>query len=274
MIWLALVALVGAIGTLGFLRLRMQPRCPYMGRALSESDYLAMAAKPGWRARQFSVAPGVELRGLLRQPATPDVPWVVYFSGNSADLLRESQQILDALCAGPGWGVAVWAYRGFDSSRGTPDPATLERDCFKAYLELLTEQKVRPNAVHLVGYSLGTCMAAAVAARAYRDPPASLTLLAPMTRLYMGERTQLWLHRYDTSKWLAGIACPTLVIHGTADDTLAIDEARNLARILGPRARLLELPGIGHGELPMSAAAQDATRAFITQHASTGHAGL
>ncbi len=204
----------------------------------------------------------------MRQPATPDSPWVLFFNGNSAQMLREGQQVLDALCAQQGWGGAVWAYRGFDSSGGTPDPATLEDDGFKAYSALLAELKIQPDAVHLVGFSLGTSIAAAVAARASGNPPASLTLLAPMTRLYLGERTQLRLHRYETAKWLGRITSPTLVIHGAQDATLGVENGRAVAQALGPRAQLLELPGLGHYELPMSPAAQDATRTFISQHAT------
>ncbi|MEJ0099026.1 MAG: alpha/beta hydrolase [Pseudomonadota bacterium] len=267
---IAIVVIGVALATLGYLRSRMLPRFPYMARPLSDADYAAMAARPGWRAVKLDVAPGVELRGLLREPATPAGPWVIFFNGNSATVLHEGQQVLDALCADHGWGGIVWGYRGFDSSRGAPDPASLEDDGFKAYTALLADQKIRPGAVHIVGFSLGTSVAAAVAARASAQPPASLTLLAPMTHLYLGERTQLRLHRYETEKWLPQIASPTLVIHGDKDATLDVGNGRAVAAALGSRASLLVLPGIAHYELPLTPAAQDAMRTFIEAHAGGG----
>jgi uncharacterized protein len=262
----AAVLLAGALTVFGLLQSRKLLRFSYMASPLSEADYGAMAAKPGWRAYMVDVAPGIRLRGLLRAPARPDAPWVVFFNGNSANMLREGQQMLDALCAERGWGGVVWAYRGYDSSGGAPDPAAAEADAFKAWSALLAEQKLQPSAVHLVGFSMGTGIAAAVAAQAHQQPPASLTLLAPMTAIHLGERTQLRLHRYETSKWLGAIASPVLVIHGTQDATLGVEHGRAVAQALGSRAQLLELPGAGHYELTMLPAVQEAMRDFIQQH--------
>ena len=99
------LVLAGVVGTLGWLRARMQPRFPYAARPLSDADYATMAAKPGWSAHQLRVAPGVELRGLLRKPASPESPWVLFFVGNSPHMLQEGQQFLDALCGPQSWGA-------------------------------------------------------------------------------------------------------------------------------------------------------------------------
>src|SRR6185369_16969911 len=233
---------------------------------LSAADYAALAAKPGWQAQQIKVAPGIELRGLVREPAAPAGPWVMFFSGYSPNVLRDGQQFLDALCAERGWGGIVLAYRGYDSSGGTPDSKTLIDDGFKAYRALLADRKVPSRAVHLVGFSMGTSMAAGVAAQASAQPPGSLTLLAPMTLLYHGDRLQLRLHRYETLKWLPQIANPVLVIHGVKDTTLPVGNGRIVAEALGSRATLLELPDVGHLELPQTPAALDAIRGFIVAH--------
>jgi uncharacterized protein len=261
------LALAGALGVLGLLRSRGQPRFPYMARRLSDADYAAMAARPGWRAHGLAVAPGVTLQGLVRDPDRRGNPWILFFGGNSAQSLLEGQQMLDALCAGQGWGGAVWAYRGFDSSQGRPNPAALVNDGLVAYRALLAECSLKPDAVHVIGFSLGTSVAAAVAAHARVQPPASLVLLAPLTRIHVGERAQLRLHAYETTRWLEGIASPVLVIHGVNDTALSVECGRAVAGALGSRAQLLELPDTGHQDLPLSAIAQQAMRAFIDRHA-------
>jgi len=268
LIGMASVALAGALGTLGYLRLHEQPRFPYVAHPQTDADFAALAAKPGWRRQHLSVAPGIELRGLRRQPAAPGGPWILFFGGNSARMLGDGQEALDAWCAEQGWGAIEWAYRGFDSSGGSPDPAALIADGVRAYRQLLTAENIAPSAVHVVGFSLGTSIAAAVAAQAHGHPPATLTLLAPMTVLYMGERTQVRLHRYETLKWLQDIANPTLVVHGAQDRILRVENGRTVATLLGSRATLLEPAGLGHEELPTSRAVQSALQAFVSQHAA------
>jgi uncharacterized protein len=263
---LAAVVLAGALGTLGYLRLHEQPRFPYVGRPLSDADFGAMATKSGWRQQRLTVAAGIELRGLRREPAKPGGQWVLFFGGNSTRMLSDGQRMLDALCDERGWGGMVWAYRGFDSSGGRPDPAALTADGFTEYSNLLAAEKAQPSAVHLVGFSLGTSIAAAVAAMAHDEPPATLTLLAPMTVLYMGDPAQLRLHRYETSKWLERIASPTLVVHGTQDTVLKVENGRVVAEALGSRAMLQEMPELGHLDLIRSRAVQAAVRDFINRH--------
>jgi uncharacterized protein len=262
------IAAAAALGALGVLRSRRQPRFSYMAHSLPDTDYAALAAKPGWRAHNLRICAGVTLRGLMRDPAVPASPWILYFGGNSGRLLMESQQVLDALCAEQGWGGAVWAYRGFDSSGGRPGPAALLDDGLAAYRALMAECNLTPASVHVIGFSLGTSIAAAVAARARPALPASLVLLAPLTRIHVGGRLRPWLHTYETIRWLAGIASPALVIHGVQDTALSPAGARTAAGALGSRAELLELPGIGHVDLPLSAVAQEAMRNFILRHAT------
>jgi len=54
------------------------------------------------------------------------------------------------------------------------------------------------------------------------------------------------LPRLDLLAAAAGVAAPWLVVHGLADETVPIDEARALHRATGGRASLLALDGAGH----------------------------
>ena len=260
---LALALLAGAAALL-YVRARMTPRFPYFAQSLDSADYARLAAQPGWTPVALDVDGGATLRGLLREPTSAAAPWLVFFNGNSNNLLREGQQLLDALCAEHGWGGVVWAYRGFDSSGGEPGPAVLVEDGVRSYRQLLEDRHLSPADVHLVGFSLGTTIASAVAARERDRPPASLVLMAPAGRLYMGDKLQLRLDHYETLRWLHSIASPVLVLHGRDDATLPIDNARRVAQALGPRATLLELPGRGHLDLLQATDAHEAIRAFVT----------
>lgn len=68
---------------------------------------------------------------------------------------------------------------------------------------------------------------------------------------------------HDVREFARGIAQPTLLIAAQRDDITPIEKERELA-LLFPRARLVEIPGVGHlvhYETP--AAAADAVRAFL-----------
>jgi len=246
-------------------RSRSVLRFPYIGKPLSQADYDRMAHMPGWVGVPFRTPDGVVLRGLEKQPPSGG-PWVIFFNGNSPQMLSEGQAFIEALSKDSNIGGAVWAYRGFDGSQGKPGPDALVDDAWGAYLSLLQRHELKPQALHIVGFSLGTNLAAAVAARAGERAPASLTLMAPMTELNMGERSQLFLDRYQTLQYLNAIQSPTLVIHGLEDRTLPIEHGRAIAGALAARGRLLEVPGLAHYELPLSAPALSAVRAFVREH--------
>lgn len=54
---------------------------------------------------------------------------------------------------------------------------------------------------------------------------------------------------FDATAAVAQVDCPTLIVHGVADDALPIAGARRLAAALGARATLHEIPGKGHLDL-------------------------
>ena len=70
-----------------------------------------------------------------------------------------------------------------------------------------------------------------------------------------GKDVELW-PLYD------GIACPTLLLRGVASDLLTHDAALEMGR-RGPRARLVEVPGVGHAPMLMDAGQVAPVREFL-----------
>jgi pimeloyl-ACP methyl ester carboxylesterase len=116
----------------------------------------------------------------------------------------------------------------------------------------------------LVGFSLGTSIAAALSHRGVRL--ASVTLLAPTTELDMRPADGKCRDRFETLKYLDKMTSPTLVIHGARDETLPISGGRLIVARLAERARLIEHPDLGHLELPETPAVIDEVRAFVAAH--------
>ncbi|HEX4478348.1 MAG TPA: alpha/beta fold hydrolase [Polyangiaceae bacterium] len=241
-------------------------RFGYNEHRLEPAEYAALAARPEWTARTLVATDGVHLRGLMRRPSTANTPWVLFFTGNDAHPLEVGQRFLEAVCAPGDWGGAVWAYRGFDGSDGTPSPEWLMADAGHEYDDLVAGEHVDPRRLHVVGFSLGTAMATGVAARSASSPVASLSLLSPTTELDMMPSRWSFPQRFETTKYLPALTGPVLVVHGAEDDVLPIEGGRQIAHVLGARATYVEEPNLKHLDVPTSANVIERVRAFIAAH--------
>jgi hypothetical protein len=239
-------------------------RFGYNIHPLPESEFAALASGD-YTTRTLKVD-DVVLRGLERIPHSPDAQFVLFFTGNEAHPLETGKKFLEALRAENDWGGQVWAYRGFDGSGGAPSPDALYADAWLEYSNLLAERHLDRRRVHVVGFSLGTTLAASVAARAAENAPASLTLLSPASRLDMLPDSWFIRHRYETLKYLDAIQAPVLVIHGTRDNVLPVDQGRTVAQKLASRATYVERPELSHLDLPDSPAVLSIVRSFIEKH--------
>ena len=262
-----------ALGVFGRVFGPKRLRFPYLNQALAPAQYQALASQPGWATRQIAVAPGVRLNGLVRRPKAPDAPWLLFYQGNDAEMLKVGQSFLSRLSAERDWGLAIFAYRGYDSSEGVPRLPQLAADAPQILAQLCATEQVDRGRVHLLGFSIGGHLAvrAMVSAARLSPKPPSLTLLASVDDIVMVPRS--FYDKFDpgddfqTRPFLADIPAPVLVLQGTEDEALmGPEQGRAIAAALGSRARYLELPGAGHLELMTNQSALAAVREFIEAH--------
>jgi pimeloyl-ACP methyl ester carboxylesterase len=247
-------------------------RFPYLTGTLSAERYAELAATPGWAATSLAVTPSISLNGLIRRPASATAPWVFFLSGNDQTPLATAQTFLDRLRNGADWGCVVYAYRGYDSSGGSPDREDLEADTLKVFDDFLAREHVEPARVHVVAFSLGAYFASYLVGHAAQSgrKVASLSTLAGAEDIMMVHWRRLASFArgdvYETQPLLDAVPAPVLVVQGGADDAIGAEQGRKLAARLGDRARYVELPGIKHIELLETAGAIDAARTMIQEH--------
>jgi pimeloyl-ACP methyl ester carboxylesterase len=249
---------------------RARLRFTYLTGQLAEGKYRELAAKPGWTAAKIDVKPDVTLRGLVRRAQAPDAPWVIYYSGNDAHQLETGQAFLSRLAGERSWGLAVYAYRGFDSSDGDAEQAAIAQDAPLVIERLCQTERVSHERVHVVGFSIGGHFAvhAARGAAFAGKPLASLSLLASVDDIVMVPPSR-WAKLssgddYQTRPLLATVPGPVLVVQGTSDEALGgPEQGRAIARALGDRATYRELEGVGHAALLENATALDLVRGLI-----------
>ncbi len=256
------VAAIAALLVAWFLAGKMH-RFAYWIEPKSDADVAALATN-GWTAAPLQVAAGVTLRGLLRPPRAPEAPWILFAPGNSEAMLAGFRSELDRVRGDLDVGMAFWAYRGFDASDGTPSPTALADD-LRVQWRHLRAMGIPPERIEVWGYSLGSILAAQLAAGLSdsQELPRRLVLLATGEQIPVMRHG--WFGRFlpddlfELTTALPRIRCPVVIVHGTDDNALPILGARELAARLGARATLHELPGRGHFDLWL-----DAQRLLLT----------
>jgi pimeloyl-ACP methyl ester carboxylesterase len=256
---------------------RKRLRFPYLAEPIPAQVYAALAAKPGWEKAELDVAEGVVLRGLVRRPSAKNKPWVLFYPGNDASQLERGQGFLIRLGSELDVGLAVFGYRGYDASSGKSELAGIRADAPRMLQKLCEQEGIEPAQVHLAGFSIGGHFAvhAARGAAERGQRAATLTLLASVNDIVMYHPSPFEKFSagedYQTTPFLSGVPAPVLVLQGAADLTLdGAVQGLAIAQALGPRAKYLEFPGVGHVPLLEHAPALQAMREFLQEHAP-GH---
>jgi pimeloyl-ACP methyl ester carboxylesterase len=253
-------------------------RFPYLARPIAEDVYASLASKPGWSRSHIEVAPGINLNGLLRRPSSKAAAWVLFFPGNDESQLERGQEFLIRLAGGGDLGLAVFAYRGYDSSQGKAELASVRSDAPQILARLCEAEGIPAGRVHLAGFSIGGHFAvhAARGAALRGQPAASLTLFAPVNDIVMYQPSP-WEklspgEDYQTQPLLVDVPAPVLVMQGTADSALhGPGQGQAIARALGARARYEEFAGVDHVPLLSFEPALASMRGFVRESSGNSH---
>lgn len=180
-------------------------------------------------------------------------PVVIFFHGNAdmidwlADRARDYAQL--------GCSTLLVEYPGYRANRGKPSEQSTVDEGVRAVELMRARPGIDPNRIVLHGMSLGTGVAAQVAARISVNAhtgPAALILDSPFTSVASFAARYLVppsivKHPFHTDRVLGSLACPILIIHGTRDTIIPVENGRTLAT-LSPRITYVELDA-GHLDL-------------------------
>lgn len=179
---------------------------------------------------------------------------VLYFSGNGSSVGGDPTRAARLVEAGAE--VLHINYRGYPGSSGSPSEAGLRVDARAAWSEALRSHQ--PGDIVLMGKSLGGGVAVGLAAElsARGEPPRALVVESSFRSLVdVAAEHYGWLpvrrlirDRFESLALAPGVACPSLVLHGSQDTLIDVQHGRDLAVVL-PGARLVQVQGAGHNEL-------------------------
>ncbi len=240
--------------------------CGYLAMLYMGQDSMVFPGRPVDPAREAEIrryfprledftvtaADGATLRGyyLPRTINGQSAPAVLYFCGNAEEqtgfFLWSPNELRP-------YAVAGVDYRGYGRSDGVPTEAVLKSDALAVYDALAARLGEHPRIV-VMGRSLGTAMAAYVAAR---RPVAGIILVTPFSSLAaVGQESHpfvpvrlLLKNPFDVVPDAAKVAAPVLFLVAGADRYVLPHHADRLAASWpGPKeVRVIE--GTGHGNI-------------------------
>jgi fermentation-respiration switch protein FrsA (DUF1100 family) len=198
--------------------------------------------------------------------ARPGQPTLLYFHGNGGSLRARAPRI--ARFMAEGWGVYMMTWRGYGGSSGSPSEAANVADARLAW-HALVEEGTAPRSIVVYGESLGTGIAVRIAAEL---PVGGVILDAPYTSIvdvaaeaypFLPVRPFL-LDRYETTRYIARIAAPLLILHGERDGVVPVRMGREIARLAPEPKELVTFPDGNHSDLYIDGNdAIDAVRSWI-----------
>ncbi|MEK7403328.1 MAG: alpha/beta hydrolase [Gemmatimonadota bacterium] len=181
---------------------------------------------------------------------------VLAFHGN-ADLAAWQVPWAQELAQRSGVVVVVAEYRGYAGVVGKPTYRSAADDARGALAFVNT---LKPGRVVLYGHSLGTAIAAELAAEMTAQAPSALVLQSPFTsardmaaRMLVPVVSAVWSRitrvHYDTHKLVRLLDVPVWVSHGSLDLTIPARMGRDVSDASRRKGPFLLVQGAGHNDV-------------------------
>lgn len=243
--WLILIAVVLAgIPAAAWL---MQDSLLFFPQPVGSTAHLQANAAP----LEVVVPDGTHLRGWIAKGQPSPAPVVIYFGGNAEEVswtLSDRRWPRD-------WTIIGLNYRGYGASEGKPGQLALQSDALAVYDAVALRDDVDRARIVVFGRSLGTAIAAHVAAE--RSGVAAAVLVSPYDSMTaIGKLHYPWLpvslllkHRFEAASDAARCRAPMLAIVGESDSIIPPARSRALYDAWAGPKRWLSIPEAGHNDV-------------------------
>lgn len=182
-----------------------------------------------------------------------EAPYVLLLSHGQLPLIYHLGFIKPALKNN--FSALIYDYRGFGASGGTASTANMLEDGLAAFDYLVNVKKVPANKIILLGSSLGTGVTANLA---LKRKAAAVVLLSPYTTINRAAIDAIpackmypaWMYPTPVLTCLPLIKSksntPVILIHGTKDKSINVQNSRDLMQVAGQNCRYVELKDSPH----------------------------
>lgn len=258
--WLLLIAVV-VLGVPAWAWLT-QERMIFFPQPVASTSRLPARAE----SMEIPAADGIHLRGWIVKGSVAPAPAVIYFGGNAEEV---SWTLSDAHWPRE-WAIVGVNYRGYGASEGKPGERELIGDALAIYDAVAKREDVDRRRIVVFGRSLGTAVAARLAAE---RPVAGAILVSPYDSLTaIGRFHYPWLpvslllrHRFEVLADAKRNAMPMLSIVGESDSIIPPKRSRALFDGWAGPKTWLSLPGAGHNDLGNDETFWKGVRGFLAE---------
>ena len=175
-------------------------------------------------------------------------PLILYFHGNAGGIDLRVERFRAMVKAGMGF-LAI-EYRGYASSTGSPSERGLKLDGEAAYAAAIASG-VAPDRIVLLGESLGSGVAVALAARhkvgalVLDSPYSSIADVAAAAYWFVPVRALL-RDPFRNDLLIGSVSVPTLMVHGTKDIVVPIRFGEKLFALANSPKEFWRVEGAAH----------------------------
>lgn len=250
--WVMLLA-VAALAVLALIWLTQRRLIYFPTQSLPDPHQLL----PGVEEVTFLTDDGYTLAAWFLPATGPaPAPTLVVFNGNGGN--RAARAPLAGALASEGFSVLLVDYRGYGGNPGSPSEQGLASDARAAINYLRTRPDVDQGRVVYFGESLGAAVALELAVQ---EPPAALVLRSPFTSLadigathypFLPASLLLW-DRYPNKEIIGGVVAPIMVIAGSADTLVPVEQSKELFEAAPEPKRLLVVDAANHNDYALLA---------------------
>lgn len=241
-----------------------QERLIFFPQPLTDTTHLPGHARP----LEIVAADGTSLAGFVIAGSRKPAAVVLYFGGNAEEI---SWTLADRRWP-PEWTLVGLNYRGYGRSQGRPGERELIEDGLALFDAIAARPGVDANRIVVAGRSLGTGIAARIAAE---RPVAGAVLISPYDSLVaVGRDHYPWLpvgwllkHRFDSVSVVQAAAVPLLTIVGSADSIIPPSRSRVLHDAWAGSKAWVEIRSAGHNDVGASPVFWSAIAEFLAQRA-------
>ena len=201
----------------------------------------------------LEVEAGVRVHGwFIKADREPSNGTVLFSHGNAGNIALR----LDRAMAWRKLGVdfLLYDYRGFGRSTGDPDEEGTYRDGRAAFDYLVNTRSIDPSRIILMGESLGcavtvqTALDRKAAAVVLEAPFASIARMASAVFPFLP--VQLFVRtKYDNLAKIARISRPLLVVQGTKDEVIPVEQGRLVFDAALEPKKYLGVEGAHHNDV-------------------------
>ncbi|MEA3372259.1 MAG: alpha/beta hydrolase [Campylobacterota bacterium] len=201
-----------------------------------------------YQFQHLNVAPGIELEGMIYSPENP-IATVLYFGGKEQDSValigRLSQRY-------PNVRIVTFNYRGYGHSGGVPREAAILSDAVVLYDWAVQ----RYDYVDLLGYSLGSSVAAYVASKRTTGKVVLVSAFDSAQALIKSKTAIVpkWLIRcrFETVEYVKDISAPVYLFTTLDDEVIPQSHIDNLRGHIRNLAGTKAFSGYNHAQLLFS----------------------